>query len=89
MRSFPLTISQVDGNAFDGDAVRLSLRGAEGDLAIMADHVPLVTAVQPGECRVLLPDETVRHARVNGGLLAVTPEKTIFLADGFVWAEEA
>ena len=32
MNTFPLTISDVDGNAFDGQAVRLSVRGTEGDL---------------------------------------------------------
>ena len=43
MKSFRLTISSPDGNCFDGDAVFLSLRGSEGDLAVMAGHIPFIS----------------------------------------------
>ncbi len=87
MNTFPLTISDVDGNAFDGQAVRLSVRGTEGDLAVMAGHVPFLTAVVPGECRVLLENGTVRRGHAAGGLLTVTKDKTILLTRGFAWDE--
>ena len=88
MNTFHLTISDVDGSAFDGPAVRLSLRGTEGDLAVMAGHVPFLTAVRPGECRVLLESGGVRRGRTDGGLLTVTHEKTILLTRGFAWQED-
>ena len=54
MKTFPLTIASPDGNLFDQPVVRLILRGTEGDLAVMAGHIPFITAVRPGDCRVEL-----------------------------------
>ena len=48
MKTFRLIIASPDGNIFDSEAVNLSLRGAEGDLAIMANHAPFVTSVKEG-----------------------------------------
>ena len=45
MKTFHLTISSPDGNVFDGEIYKLDLRGVEGELAIMAGHVPFVTSI--------------------------------------------
>ena len=45
MSTYPLLISSPDGDLFRGEAEMLILRGTEGDLAIMAGHVPFVTGV--------------------------------------------
>lgn len=87
MKPFHVTISGIDGDAFDGEALNLSLRGMTGDLAVMAGHMPMITTVRPGSCRVTLPDESVREGSTGGGILAVTPERTILLSEGFEWAE--
>ena len=34
MNTFPLTVASPDGNLFHGEAVQLTLRGSEGDLAV-------------------------------------------------------
>ena len=49
--------------------------------------VPFLTAVVPGECRVLLENGTVRRGHAAGGLLTVTKDKTILLTRGFSWDE--
>ena len=36
MKTFLLIISTPDGEMFNGEAVNISLRGVEGDLAVMA-----------------------------------------------------
>ena len=79
MNTFPLTVSSPDGALFTGDAQRVTLRGAEGDLAIMAGHVPFITSVQPGECRVLLEDGSEKVFKVQGGLLTVRAEGVTLL----------
>ena len=53
MKTFPLTISSPDGDLFRGEAEMLILRGTEGDLAVMAGHIPFVTAVVRGSCAVV------------------------------------
>ena len=43
-----LTIARVDGPVFDGEVVSVTLPGTEGEMTIMADHVPLVSALKAG-----------------------------------------
>lgn len=89
MNVFSLTISSPDGTLFQGDALALSLRGANGDLAILAGHAPFITSVKPGHCKITLPDETQRHATVNGGMLTVVSNTATLLTDELTWQEEA
>lgn len=43
-----LTIARVDGPVFDGEVVSVTLPGTEGEMTIMADHEPLVSALKAG-----------------------------------------
>ena len=85
MNTYLLTISTPDGNLLKEQAVGLYLRGAEGDLAILANHVPFVTAVKAGDCKVELPDGSERHARTDGGLLSVAADGVTLLSGTFAW----
>ena len=87
MKTFPLIISSPDGDLFRGDAVKLILRGTEGELAVMAGHVPFVTAVRKGRCVVEEPDGTRKTGIVNDGLLTVAKERTTLLTDTLRWDE--
>ena len=55
MNTFKLTIASPDGNKFSDEAQMLTVRGIEGDLAIMAGHIPFITALQPCDCKIVLP----------------------------------
>lgn len=85
MNTFPLTISTPDGNRFDGAAAKLSLRGTEGELAVMAGHIPFVTAVRPGEFHIDLPDGSIKRGQTEGGILTVSKDDVIFLAGSMIW----
>jgi len=87
MNSFEFKISTPDGSLFEGDAIKVDVRGLEGELAIMAGHVPFMTAVKAGECRLLLPDGSVRTGTLGGGLLSCTASGTTLFAAGFGWKE--
>ena len=87
MKTYALTISSPDGNLFQGQAVQLILRGSEGDLAVMAGHIPFMTAVQPGVCRILLEDGTEKVAHTDGGLLTVAADAVTLLSESFRWEE--
>ncbi len=84
MKEFPLKIVTPTGSAFDGPALRLSLRGASGDLAVMAGHIPFATTVQAGDCRVILPDGSVRSSRCGPGILTVGADLVTFVTDSFL-----
>ena len=85
MNTYNLIISTPDGTVFSDEAVFLSLRGANGDLAIMAGHIPFITAVNPCECKLELPDGTERKGKTDGGLLTVDAEKVTLLSGSFTW----
>ena len=79
MNTFQLTVSSPDGNAFKGEVARLSVRGLEGDLAVMAGHIPFLTVVKPGEIHITEPDGTVLRGQTGGGLLTVGQDGTVLL----------
>ena len=57
MNEFHLEIAAPDGMMYDGGAYMVSVRGIEGDLAILSGHIPFVTALAPGEVRVYLTED--------------------------------
>lgn len=74
MKTFKFVISTPDGNLFEGDIVKISLRGVEGDLAVMANHTPFVTSVKPCQCRMELESGDAKTFNVERGLLSVAPD---------------
>ena len=85
MNVFKLKISTPDGDMFDGDAAKLDVRGLEGELAIMAGHVPFMTALKPCDCRILLTDGEERVGACEGGLLSVSENEVTLLASAYKW----
>ena len=88
MNTYKLTVATPDGNRFEGEVIGLFLRGAEGDLAVLAGHLPFITSVQAGKGRIHLPDDDEKSATVDGGLLTVTADKVTLLSGSFAWDEE-
>ena len=87
MSSFKLIVSTPDGNKFSGDVVSLSVRGTEGDLMVMAGHIPFITAVKPCECTIMLNDGSEKKGETEGGLLTVSKEETTLLSSTFSFKE--
>ncbi len=85
MKTFLLKISSPEGELFSGDVVKLSLRGTEGDLAVMAGHIPFVSYVKPCDCRIELEDGTEKIGAIQGGVLTVAKEKVILLSGDLAW----
>ncbi|MDD5981961.1 MAG: hypothetical protein PUC27_07440 [Clostridium sp.] len=84
MKEFNLRISTPEGDVFNGSAIFLSLRGAEGDLAVMAGHVPFITTVKAGNCKVETPNEADSFSgTVPGGLLIVDHDQVTLICGSF------
>ena len=88
MKTFKLVISSPTGTIFEEDVVKIIVRGAGGDLAVMAGHVPFMTSVKPCRCKIEMADESEKTAHVKGGLLTVATDKTTLLSGSFRWDEE-
>jgi F-type H+-transporting ATPase subunit epsilon len=58
-----------EGEVFNGEARQVSTRTAVGELGILANHAPLLAALQPAELRLHVSDsETKRFAQAHGWL---------------------
>ena len=87
MNTFKLTVSSPDGNKFCGECVKLDVRGVEGELAVMAGHVPFVTSVVKSPCTIWLEDGTKKTATMDGGLLTVGQNSVMLLSGSFKFDE--
>lgn len=87
MTTFPLKIVTPDGSFFDGEAEKLIVRAIDGDVCILAKHIPYVTALGVGPGKVTI-NGADRRAAVSGGMLAVTGEGVRLVAGTFEWAED-
>lgn len=72
---------------FSGDAEMVVARGVEGELGIMAGHVPIVTPLQIGELRVITSGEQ-QYIAVLGGYLEFGYDKVTVLADACEFCHE-
>ena len=83
MSTFHLTVSSPDGNKFDGEVFKFDVRGVEGELAIMAGHIPFVTSVVKAPCTVWLNEDKKKTAVSDGGLLTVDTDRVTFISGSF------
>ncbi len=83
MNTYKLIVSTPDGYAFEDDVCALYLRGADGDLAVMAGHIPFATVVKKGDCKIELKDGGTVNADIGSGILTVGDKETILLSGFF------
>jgi F-type H+-transporting ATPase subunit epsilon len=85
MKTFLLKISSPEGDLFREEVVSLRLRGTEGELAVLAGHIPFVSSVVPCEFKIELSDGKEKEGKTEGGMLSVSGEKTVFLTGNIEW----
>jgi F-type H+-transporting ATPase subunit epsilon len=87
--SYTLEVVTPERVMFTGQAVETIAPGSEGYLGILTGHMPLMTALNPGEVTVRMEDgRTTSHIVIGGGFLQVSPTKTTILADSAVRVDE-
>ena len=84
---YPVELITPEGIAFSGDAERLVVPGAAGELGILANHAPLISLLQPGETRVTDAEGTVRRYATDDGFVQVRKNQTLVLVGEAVDAE--
>ncbi|MDQ2940541.1 MAG: ATP synthase F1 subunit epsilon [Actinomycetota bacterium] len=58
-----------EGEVFEGDVVQVSTRTAVGEIGILANHVPILAALEPTELRLHVSDSEIeRYAQAHGWL---------------------
>jgi F-type H+-transporting ATPase subunit epsilon len=58
-----------EGEVFSGDVIQVSTRTAVGEIGILANHVPVLAALEPTELRLHVTEtEIERYAQAHGWL---------------------
>jgi len=76
-----LLLLTPEGTLFEGEVRMVIVKGTEGELGILPGHAPLISRLLPGPVRVKLPQGDEREFQLAGGLLQVSPERVLILAE--------
>ena len=82
-----LQIITLDRVTYEDDVDLVVLPGIDGQLGVLPQHAPIVTALQTGEIVARKSGEEASIA-VSGGFVQVSPESVVVLADAAEHAEE-
>lgn len=86
---FKVTIITPDGTVYDNDnATMVIMNTAGGQMGIMANHVPLVAALEISTVRIKHDEGTAEVAAVNGGIIQFDGHQALIAADSAEMPEE-
>jgi len=78
-KPFHLTIARVGENLFDGEAVSVTLPGAEGQFTVLASHEPFVSELAEGEIIITPAGAEKRSLAVVRGVAEVSNNQVTVL----------
>lgn len=82
MATFNLIIVSAERKIFEGAVKQIQATGVEGELGILPNHTPLMTAIKPGIVKFTLDEDGNEEViYVSGGFLEVQPKVVTVLAD--------
>ncbi len=87
MTAFKLKIVTPDGMIYDGEAEKLIVRTAGGDVAILARHIDYVAPLGMGRA-VVESGERRRTAACIGGMLSVRNGEVTLVPTTFEWSDQ-
>ncbi len=60
-----------EGEVFSGDVIQLSTRTVDGELGVLANHVPVLAGLMPNRLRLKISDNEVQEYAQSHGVLQV------------------
>src|SRR5437868_4306433 len=83
----------VTDTKYNDDIYEVLLPTQGGTIAVFEDHMPIISAAQPGMISVRKKssdrDDAMQHFAVNGGVLEVDGKNLRFIADDITTEDEA
>ena len=83
MATLRLEIVTPEAKTYSEEVDMVTIPGADGEYGILPMHVPLITALKPGELRIQKGGQEVRLA-TGGGFAEVRPDRVSILTDAAV-----
>jgi F-type H+-transporting ATPase subunit epsilon len=87
VKTFSLSLVTPEGAVYEGEAERLVVPGADGEIGVLARHAPLVAMLKAGEVRIKSGDEWASFA-AGPGYFKVQRDRALVLVDDAVRAED-
>lgn len=78
-KQLQLTIARVDAPVFSGAVTSVTVPGSEGEMTLLADHTPLMTALRAGTITVRKADGETETFPVSSGTLEVSQNQVTIL----------
>jgi len=80
-KTIHLTIVSAEQSIYDGEVTEIYATGSEGELGVLPGHTPLITTLQPGQVRAVLPSGEEEIFYISGGVIEVQPREVTVLSD--------
>ena len=71
---FKVEVVSADRLVWEGEATQLIAPTTEGEVGILAHHIPLIATLAAGTAEVTASDGTRHIIAVDGGFVSVTPD---------------
>ncbi len=87
MSTFQLNILTPEHRFFGGDAEGLIITASDGELCVLAGHVPMVAAIVVGEIKIKQND-TWKSAFTSEGFIEVLHDRVMVFVQACEWPDE-
>lgn len=86
-KTFNLQIISPTRIFFDGDVDMVEMKTTEGEIGVLAGHIPLTAILEPGVLRIKQQDGT-KEAALHDGFVEIQKDKVTVLAESCEWPDE-
>ena len=86
-KKFDVEIVTAQGCFWRGEADMVIMRTVEGELAIMAGHIPTVAALKPSPLRIRDEEGKTKVVSIGGGFMEMDGQKATFLLRSAEWPQ--
>lgn len=84
---FHVQVVSPDRIFFEDDIEMLEVKTTEGEIGVLAGHIPLTSIVAPGVVRFITKGES-KEAALHDGFIEILPDRVMILAESCEWPEE-
>ena len=86
-KTFHLQIISPTRVFFEGDVTMVEMKTTEGEIGVLAGHIPLTAILEPGIMKIKQSDSE-KEAALHDGFVQIQKENVTILAESCEWPEE-
>jgi F-type H+-transporting ATPase subunit epsilon len=88
MKVFNLFLATPERKVFEKDVVGVTLPVSDGEVTILADHIPYIASLKPGEMVIAFEGGEKEYVALSGGFVEFSKNKLTLLANTAEKADE-